>query len=63
MKVTAKEVLQLLNHNGFIETRIVGDHHRFTDGQGHYVTLAYTRPKDVIHPKTYQTIRRQAGWK
>jgi len=63
VKVTAREVLQLLNATGFIETRIVGDHHRFTDGRGHHVTVAYTRLKDVIHPKTYQSICRQAGLK
>lgn len=63
MEHTAKEVVSLLNKNGFQETRITGDHHRFIDNIGHRVTVPYSRPKDVIRPSTYNSILKQAGLK
>ncbi|WP_020089188.1 type II toxin-antitoxin system HicA family toxin [Levilactobacillus parabrevis] len=63
MKITAKEVLDRLSNEGFVETRIKGDHHRFEDNQGHKVSVPYTRLKDTISPTTYRFIKRQAGWK
>jgi predicted RNA binding protein YcfA (HicA-like mRNA interferase family) len=60
---TAREVLKLLHKNGFYEIRIVGDHHRLKDGQGHFTTIAYSHLTDNIPPKTYNSILKQAGLK
>lgn len=63
MKITAKDVLNRLAESGFTETRVKGDHRRFEDGQGHKVSVPYTRVKDTISPTTYRFIKQQAGWK
>lgn len=63
MEHMAKDVLKLLNENGFYEIRIVGDHHRLTDGKGKFVTIAYSKIKDNIPPKTYNSILKQANLK
>ncbi|MFD1670932.1 type II toxin-antitoxin system HicA family toxin [Agrilactobacillus yilanensis] len=43
--------------------RITGDHRRFTNDNGKYVTVAYSKLKANIPPKTYSTILKQAGLK
>lgn len=53
-----KEVLKELKKNGFKETRITGDHHRFEDQDGHKVTVPYKSLKDILAPKTYQSIKK-----
>jgi len=63
MKITAGQVLERLTKEGYVQTRIKGDHHRFEDGFGHKVSVPYSRLKDVISPSTYSFIRKQAGWK
>lgn len=64
-QVKVMQVLDLLKANGFIELkqRQVGDHHRFTDHQGHKVTVKYSTKKASIPPKTYNSILKQAGLK
>ena len=59
----AKEVLKQLKANGFIEIRVRGDHHRFTDGKGHFVTVPFAKLKDTIAPGTYNARMEQAGLK
>lgn len=61
--IYAKQVLNELKENVFYEldNRTNGSHHRYTDGKGHYVTVAYHGLKDVIPPGTYKSIRRQMG--
>ena len=59
----AKDVLKQLKANGFTEVRVRGDHHRFTDGKGRYVTIPYHGAKDIIAPGTYNSIMKQAGLK
>ncbi|WP_054654655.1 type II toxin-antitoxin system HicA family toxin [Lentilactobacillus kisonensis] len=63
MKVTAKQVLEMLVNQGFVETRIKGDHHRFVDQHGHKVTVPYSHLKDEITLSTYRYIKQQAGIK
>lgn len=63
MEHTAKEILKLLGEHGFYEIRIIGDHHRLTDGNGRFATVAYSRLKDSIPPKTYNSILKQSGLK
>ncbi|MDR0854283.1 MAG: type II toxin-antitoxin system HicA family toxin [Clostridiales Family XIII bacterium] len=58
-----KDVLTLLKRNGFEETRCTCDHHRFEDGEGHKVSVAYSSMKDTIPPKTYGSILAQMGLK
>ncbi|WP_231960522.1 MULTISPECIES: type II toxin-antitoxin system HicA family toxin [Tetragenococcus] len=40
-----------------------GDHHRYENGQGNKVTVAYSSLKDEIRPGTYNNILKQAGLK
>ncbi|KRL95678.1 type II toxin-antitoxin system HicA family toxin [Levilactobacillus hammesii] len=63
MKIIAKDILDRLAKEGFVETRVKGDHHRFEDGHGHKVSVPYARVKDTISPTTYRFIKLQAGWK
>jgi predicted RNA binding protein YcfA (HicA-like mRNA interferase family) len=63
MSQTARQVLKLLKEHGFLEVRIIGDHHRFEDGNGHKVTVPYSSLKDEITPGTYNNILKQAGLK
>ena len=46
-----------------MEVRIIGDHHRYEDGNGHKVTVPYSSLKDEIAPGTYNNILKQAGLK
>ncbi|KRL23075.1 hypothetical protein FC98_GL001111 [Lentilactobacillus kisonensis DSM 19906 = JCM 15041] len=53
----------MLVNQGFVETRIKGDHHRFVDQHGHKVTVPYSHLKDEITLSTYRYIKQQAGIK
>lgn len=57
--VSAKQVIIELTQHGFYELdhRTRGSHHRYTDGKGHYVTIAYHHLKDIIPP--YASKKRQ----
>ena len=55
--------MKLLKEHGFIDVRIIGDHHRYEDGKGHKVTVPYSGLKDEIAPGTYNNILKQAGLK
>ncbi|CAJ1189146.1 type II toxin-antitoxin system HicA family toxin [Companilactobacillus nantensis] len=63
MEHTVKDVLKILNEHGFYEIRIVGDHHRLTNGKGKFVTVAYSELKDNIPLGTYNLILKQADLK
>ena len=60
---TARKALKLLKEHGFIDVRIIGDHHRYEDETGHKVTVPYSGLKDEIAPGTYNNILKQAGLK
>ncbi|WP_125980055.1 type II toxin-antitoxin system HicA family toxin [Loigolactobacillus iwatensis] len=62
-EIKAKKVVKQLLDAGFYDSRINGDHHRFKDDEGHYVTVNYSRLSDSIKPGTYSAILRQAGLK
>lgn len=63
--VPIKKVLKLLKENGFYELdgRQEGSHHRYTDGKGHYVTVAYHKKSDTVFAGTYNSILKQMGLK
>ena len=56
-----KEMLKVLEENGFTMVRSVGSHRRFEDGKGHKVTVPFHN-KD-LKPGTLNSILRQAGLK
>lgn len=60
---TARDVLEMLKDRGYyaLPNRTKGDHHRFTDGKGHKVTVPYSRLKDNIYDDTYNYILKQMG--
>jgi predicted RNA binding protein YcfA (HicA-like mRNA interferase family) len=57
------QVIEFLEANGFYEvaTRQRGSHHRYTDGKGHNVTLAYhgKGKKSTIPKATFSSIKKQ----
>ncbi|MCH4169613.1 MAG: type II toxin-antitoxin system HicA family toxin [Lactobacillus sp.] len=63
MERKARQVLKELLAAGFREVRVHGDHHRFDDNRGHYVTISYTNLGDTIKKGTYNAILKQAGLK
>ena len=62
-EVKARQLLKLLKKSGYSETRVTGDHHRFTNEQGRKVTINYRNPGDTIKKGTLAAIYRQAGLK
>lgn len=63
MPQTARQFLKLLKEHGFMEVRIIDDHHRYENSKGHKVTVPYSSFKDEIAPGTYNNILKQAGLK
>ena len=57
---TVREVIKRLESEGFILVRIVGDHRRYVNGN-RKVTVP-GKPSEHLHPKTWKSIRDQAGW-
>ena len=59
--VKAKDLVKLLEKNGFREVRIKGQHHQFKkDGHPKVATVSYARAKDPIPSGTVQQILRGA---
>ncbi|RLK62539.1 type II toxin-antitoxin system HicA family toxin [Atopobacter sp. AH10] len=58
-----KELLKLVKKLGFSEVRCKGDHHRYEDGKGHKVTIAYSKKSQTIPKMTYNEILKQLGLK
>lgn len=57
---TVREVIRRLEQEGFICTRVVGDHRRFSKGSMK-VTVA-GKLSEHMKPKTWKSVQRQAGW-
>lgn len=63
MKKTVKEVIDLLEANGWKYTRTKGDHHKFTKaGERRPIIVAGKRSQDLAEG-TLLSILRQAGLK
>lgn len=64
MEITVKEMVKLLESNGFQKIRSKGSHFRYSDGNGHKVTIpAGHGMKEVLKPGTVNSIKKQAGLK
>ena len=62
MEITVKEMVKLLESNGFQKIRSKGSHFRYSDGNGHKVTIpAGHGMKEVLKPGTVNSIKKQAG--
>lgn len=57
---TVREVIRRLESEGFVHVRTVGDHRRYAKGNRR-VTVA-GKPSEHLHPKTWKSVRDQAGW-
>jgi predicted RNA binding protein YcfA (HicA-like mRNA interferase family) len=57
---TVREVIKMLEQDGFERVRTKGSHRRYIKGSMK-VTVA-GKPSDHLDPKTYRSIQRQAGW-
>jgi len=57
---TVGEVISRLEREGFVKVRQKGSHRRYASGS-RKVTVA-GKMSDHLDPKTYQSIRQQAGW-
>lgn len=64
METTVKDMVKLLESNGFRKIRSKGSHFRYTDDKGHKVTIpAGHGMKEVLKPGTLKSIKKQAGLK
>lgn len=57
---TVREVIRMLEDDGFEHVRTVGDHRRYVK-DGCKVTVA-GKPGEHLPRKTWKSIRIQAGW-
>jgi predicted RNA binding protein YcfA (HicA-like mRNA interferase family) len=60
--ISAREFVQALRDEGFIETRIEGSHHRFKHPDGRRVTAAYHKTSDTFPIGTLKGMIADAGW-
>ena len=58
-RVTAAEVIRVLERIGFVQVRQSGSHRIFKNEQGQRVTVPFHRSK-VLHPKVLKSILRDA---
>ena len=57
---TVREVIKMLEDDGFVLVRIAGDHRRFAKN-GQRVTVS-GKMSDHLAPGTWANVKRQAGW-
>lgn len=60
-RVTAAEIIRVLERNGFSSARASGAHRIYKNQEGRRVTVAYHAGK-IIHPKVLRNILQDAGW-
>lgn len=58
---SSREVIRILEENGWFEVRCVGDHHQFKNKDGRLTTI--THPRKDIPIKTLKSIEKQTGIK
>lgn len=59
-RVTAREVIRVLQIHGFQEVRSSGSHRIFRNAEGRRTTVPYHAAK-VLHPKLLKSILKEAG--
>ena len=59
-RLTAGEILSVLQRRGFKIVRSDGSHYLLRDAQFHRVTVPF-HAKTVLHPKTLKSILKDAG--
>lgn len=57
---TVREVIQMLEREGFVWLYTKGDHRRFVKGK--FKVTVPGNLRDHLHPKTWKSIQIQAGW-
>lgn len=57
---TVREVIRRLEAEGFVLVRTVGDHRRYVKGSRR-VTVS-GKPSEHLKPKTWASVKSQAGW-
>ena len=61
--VTAHDITRALMHDGFVQGRQRGSHHRYVHSDGRRVTVAFTRRGDTFELNTLRSIIEvQAKW-
>jgi len=58
-RVTASEIIRVLERIGFVQVRQSGSHRIFRNEQGQRVTVPFHRGK-ILHPKVLKSILRDA---
>lgn len=58
-RITAREVVRVLERSGFVLTRSSGSHHIFKNAAGKRATVPVHAGK-ILHPKVLQNILRDA---
>jgi len=54
-RLTAREIVRVLEHRGFTLSRSSGSHHIYKDSTGRRVTVS-VHPGKILHPKLLQSI-------
>ena len=62
MKMTIREVLEKLASDGWNQVKQEGSHRQFKHAVKPGKVTVAGHPKDMLHPKTLNSIFRQAGW-
>ena len=64
MEIKVKEMIKLLESNGFRQVRSKGSHFRYADDKGHKVMIpAGHGMNETLKPGTVKSIKKQAGLK
>jgi len=58
-----KEVIRLIEQDGWVQIRQSGSHRHFHHPSKPGTVTVAGHPSDILHPKTFATIKRQAGLK
>lgn len=59
-RLTAKEIIRILERKGFLLARQSGSHKIFRNSEGKRVTVPFHSGK-IIHPKVLKSIMKDAG--
>lgn len=59
-RLTAREVVRVIEHEGFVLVRQSGSHKIFRNSEGTRITLPF-HPGKILHPKVLKAILEDAG--
>lgn len=59
-RLTAQEVIRVIEHEGFVLVRQSGSHKIFRNSEGTRITLPF-HPGKILHPKVLKAILKDAG--